>query len=162
MDFARPRAAALAVRGERLIAVGSEAEILPLAGPTTRRIDLGQRTVLPGLIDSHCHFAGLGAYGLGRLDLSDARSFDDVVAAVAARVKKAKPGEWIRGGRWDHERWPGHKLPVHAALSAVSPDNPVWLTRVDGHAGLANAAAMKIAGVSAATTAPTARRDPAR
>ncbi|MEW6250131.1 MAG: amidohydrolase [Planctomycetota bacterium] len=154
VDPARPRAAALAIRGDRLVAVGSNADVLTLAGPDTRRFDLAGRTVLPGLIDAHAHLSNLGSYGLGLLDLSETRSFDAVVAAVAARVKKARPGEWIRGGRWDHERWPERKLPVHAALSAVSPENPVWLTRVDGHAGLANAAALKLAGITRETPEP--------
>jgi len=154
LDANRPRAEALASAGERLIAVGADAEIRRLIKPETRIVDLGGRTVLPGLIDAHCHVASLGSFGLGRLDLSDARSFEDVVAAVAARVKTAKPGEWIVGGRWDHESWPERKLPAHEELGAVSPENPVWLRRVDGHAGLANAAAMKRAGIARDTPSP--------
>lgn len=151
---ARPRAEALAVTGDRITAVGSNAEIRRLAGPDSKAIDLGGKTVLPGLIDAHCHVAGLGSFGLGRIDLSEARSYDALVATVRERVKQAKPGEWILGGRWDHENWPERQLPTHAALSAVSPDHPVWLTRVDGHAGLANAAALKLAGVTRQTPAP--------
>jgi len=98
--------------------------------------------------------ASLGSYALGRIDLSGARSFDEVVEMVAARVKQAGKGEWIVGGRWDHESWPGRQLPTHQRLSAVSPDNPVWLTRVDGHVGLANAVAMKLAGVNRDTPSP--------
>ena len=154
LDPDRPRAEALAVAGDRIVAVGGAAEVLSLRTPETRLIDLAGQTVLPGLIDSHCHVAGLGSYALGRIDLSQARSFDEVVATVAERVKEAKPGEWIVGGRWDHESWPGRVLPSHEKLSAVSPDNPVWLTRVDGHAGLANAAAMKIAGITSDATSP--------
>jgi predicted amidohydrolase YtcJ len=150
----RPRAEALAIAGNRIVAVGSVAEVLKLRQPQTRVMDLGGRTVLPGLIDAHGHIGGLGIYGLGRLDLSRAASFEEVVAAVAERVRTAKKGEWILGGRWDHENWPDRRLPTHHALSRISPDNPVWLTRVDGHAGLANAAAMKIAGVSRATESP--------
>jgi len=153
-DCARPRAEALAVTGDRIVAVGSSVELSRLAGPGTTTIDLGGQTVLPGLIDAHCHMAGLGSFGLGRSDLSDARSYEALVATVAEQVKKAKPGEWIRGGRWDHERWADRRLPAHAGLSAVSPDHPVWLTRVDGHAGLANAAALKLAGVTRDTPAP--------
>jgi len=150
----RPRAAALAVRGGRLLAIGSAAEVRRLGGEDAEVVDLHGATVLPGLIDAHGHVAGLGSYGLGRLDLSGARSFADVVAAVGQRAKEVQPGEWIVGGRWDHERWPERTLPTHGQLSAVSPDNPVWLTRVDGHAGLANAAAMRAAGVTRATEAP--------
>ncbi len=154
LDPARPRAEALGVAGDRIVAVGSNAEVRKLVQPRTKICDLGGRTVLPGLIDAHCHVASLGSFGLGRIDLSEARSYKDLVAAVAARVKEAQPGEWIVGGRWDHENWPGRKLPTHHKLSEVSPNNPVWLTRVDGHAGLANAAAMKLAGITRDTPDP--------
>ncbi|MFH1746941.1 MAG: amidohydrolase [Planctomycetota bacterium] len=154
MNAAQPRAEGLALAGGHIVAVGSNAEVLNQRQPQTKLIDLGGKTVLPGLIDAHCHVAGLGGYGLGRVDLSEAQSFDDVVAQIAARVEKAQAGEWILGGRWDHESWPQRRLPNHEQLSAVCPDNPVWLTRVDGHAGLANAAAMKLAGITSETTAP--------
>lgn len=150
----RPRAAALAVAGERIVRIGSRDEVLAGAAEGAKKIDLGGATVLPGLIDAHAHMAGLGSFALGRLDLSAARSFDEVVTAVEQRVRSAAPGEWILGGRWDHESWPDRKLPSHEALSAVSPDNPVWLTRVDGHAGLANAAAMRQAGVTRESASP--------
>ena len=155
LDPARPRAEALAIAGDRIVAVGSADQILALRQPATRIVDLGGHTVLPGLIDAHAHLAALGSYALGRIDLSEAKSFEEVVQAVEDRVKRAKKGEWILGGRWDHESWPGRSLPTHDALSAVSPDNPVWLTRVDGHAGLANAAAMKLAGIGRDTPAPS-------
>jgi predicted amidohydrolase YtcJ len=154
LDPARPRAEALAVAGERLLAVGSNAEIRKVAGPATRVHDLAGRTVLPGLIDAHCHFAALGSYSLGHVDLSPARSFDEIIAAVAARTAKTEKGAWILGGRWDHERWPERRLPTNTALSAATPDNPVWLRRVDGHAGIANAAALKLAGITRDTPAP--------
>jgi predicted amidohydrolase YtcJ len=154
LDPARPRAEALAVAGERITAVGSLHDVLRLRQPATRIVDLQGHTVLPGLIDAHAHVAGLGSYALGCVDLSAARSFDEVVEMIAARVRETAKGEWIVGGRWDHESWPGRKLPTHEKLSAVSPDNPVWLRRVDGHAGLANAAAMKLAGVDRDTPSP--------
>jgi predicted amidohydrolase YtcJ len=154
LDPARPRAEALGVAGDRIVAVGSNAEVRKLMQPQTKVRDLGGGTVLPGLIDAHCHVASLGLFGLGRINLREAGSFGDVVAAIAARVKEVQPGEWILGGRWDHEGWPGRKLPTHRELSEVSPDNPVWLTRVDGHAGLANAAAMRLAGITRDTPDP--------
>ncbi len=154
MDASRPRAAALAIRDGRIVAVGSDAQIRRLAGAETKVHDLAGRTVLPGLIDAHGHIGGLGSFGLGRLDLSQAAGFEDVLRAVEARVRQARPGEWILGGRWDHESWPDRKLPTHERLSEVSPENPVWLTRVDGHAGLANAAAMKLSGVTRETQSP--------
>lgn len=150
----RPRAQAIGVAGGRIVAVGSDAEVRRLATPETREFDLRGRTVLPGLIDAHGHMEGLGLFGLGRIDLSAAKNFDDVVGAVVERARTAKPGEWIIGGRWDHESWPEKRLPTHDALSAATPRNPVWLSRVDGHAGIANAEAMRIAGVSRATTDP--------
>lgn len=155
LDAACPRAEALAVAGDRIVAIGSLREVMHLGQPTTRVVDLQGKTVLPGLIDAHAHPASLGNFALGRIDLREAGSFEEVVELVAPRVQKASKGEWIVGGRWDHESWPGRRLPTHHKLSAVSPDNPVWLTRVDGHAGLANAAAMKLAGVDHDTPSPS-------
>lgn len=149
-----PRADALAVKDGKILAIGDLSSVAKACGPAARKIDLRGRCVLPGLIDAHGHMSGLGAYALGQLDLSTAKSFDDIVAAVRAKAKSAKPGEWILGGRWDHESWPTRTLPTHAALSAVSPLNPVWLTRVDGHAGIANAAALKACNISRTTIAP--------
>lgn len=153
LDAAIPKAAALAVRSDRILAVGA-LEDLRTEYDAAERVDLGGKTVLPGLIDAHGHLLGLGSFGLGKLDFSRCRSFDEVVAMVSAKAKTAKKGEWILGGRWDHESWPEKRLPTHAKLSDVTPDNPVWITRVDGHAGLANAAAMKLAGVTRDTKAP--------
>jgi predicted amidohydrolase YtcJ len=154
LDSAWRRAEALAVAGDRIVAVGARREVQRLKQPATRVVDLGGKTVLPGLIDAHAHFASLGSYELGRVDLSDARSFDEVVEMIAARAKRADEGDWIIGGRWDHERWPGRELPTHEKLSVVCPDHPVWITRVDGHAGLANAAAMRLAGITRETPSP--------
>ncbi len=156
MDAARPRASAIAVVGDRVLAVGSDAEIRAIGaqGEGTAVVDLEGRTVLPGLIDCHGHVAGLGAFGIGLMDLSRAQSFTDVVAAVSRRVSGTAPGDWITGGRWDHESWPSRVLPSHGELSGTSPQNPVWLRRVDGHAGLANAKAMELAGVKADTPSP--------
>jgi len=154
MDAASPRAEALAIAGDRLVAVGSDEEIRRLVGEGTAVHNLGGRTVLPGLIDAHGHIGSLGLFGLGRLDLSTARSMDELVAKVSAAAKKAGAGAWVLGGRWDHESWPGKELPRHGGLSAATSDNPVWLRRVDGHAGLANAAAMRRAGVTRETVSP--------
>ncbi|MGE3180118.1 MAG: amidohydrolase [Phycisphaerae bacterium] len=155
MSEAKPHADAMAVRAGRIIAIGTEAEVRQAAGEESEIIDLRGRTVLPGLIDAHGHLLGLGAFGVGKLDLSGAKSFDEVIAAVREKAAAAKQGEWIVGGRWDHESWPDKKLPSHAALSAATPDNPVWITRVDGHAGLANAAAMKLADVDGRSVSPS-------
>jgi predicted amidohydrolase YtcJ len=154
MDPGRQRAEALAVRGSRILGAGSIQEMRQWTGTETKVVDLGGRTVLPGLIDAHGHVAGLGSFGLGRIDLSRARSFDEVVSGIADQAKKAKKGEWILGGRWDHESWPSKQLPTHNDLSAVTRENPVWLRRVDGHAGLANSAAMRLAGITRDTPSP--------
>jgi len=154
LDAARPRAEALGVAKGRIVAVGSNAAVLANRTPETKVVALNGATVLPGLIDAHGHVAGLGSFAFGRLDLSGAKSFDDVVAAVAQAAANTPKGQWILGGRWDHESWPERTLPRHDALSAASPDHPVWLTRVDGHAGLANAEAMRRAGVTRETATP--------
>ncbi len=156
MDAARPvaRAGAIAVFGDRILAVGSDAEVRAMADKNTTVVDLKGATVLPGLIDCHGHVAGLGSFGLGLMDLSRAQSFVDVVASVSRRVREVAPGDWITGGRWDHESWPSRVLPTHGELSGATPDNPVWLRRVDGHAGLANGKAMEAAGVTKDTQSP--------
>lgn len=154
LDPARPRVESIAVRGSRVLFAGSAADLDQYTGPGTKVVDLGGKTVLPGLIDAHGHAAGLGSFGLGRLDFSRARSLDEVVATIADHLKQTKKGEWVLGGRWDHESWPSRQLPTHDDLSAVSPENPVWLRRVDGHAGLANGAAMRVAGVTRDTLSP--------
>jgi hypothetical protein len=154
LDPARPTAEAIAVRGGRIVAVGSDSEVRPLAGPATKIVGLDGRTVVPGLIDAHGHLAGLGSLLTGRLDLAATKSFDEVVAAVKDRVAKAKPGEWILGGRWDQANWGQKEYPTHHRLSEAAPANPVWLTRVDGHMGLANRKAMELAGVTRATPDP--------
>ena len=154
MDAARPRAQAIALQGDRILRVGTDREMRPLIFPRTRVVDLGGATVLPGLIDAHGHMHGLGAYGLGMLDFSESKNFGEVVAQVAGKARAAQPGHWVLGGRWDHESWPGRELPTHQALSEASPANPVWLRRVDGHAGLANADAMRRAGITRDTPNP--------
>src|SRR5688572_6825248 len=127
----QPRAQALAVRGERIVRVGTDAEVDALAGPKTQIIDLAGRFAMPGFIEGHGHFMMLGRSMLS-LDLSDARSWDEVVARVAAAVKKTNPDDWIIGVGWHQERWPPlpadqtfEGLPAHHALSAVSRNNPV-------------------------------------
>ncbi len=154
---AHPEAAALAIRGDRLVAVGPEAEILALKGAATQVVDLGGRTVVPGLTDAHGHFTNLGS-SLQRLDFRGLRSYDAIVAMVKARAATARPGEWILGRAWDQNLWENKAFPTHDKLDAAAPNNPVYLTRVDGHAGLANAKAMQLAGVTRATEAPAGGR----
>jgi hypothetical protein len=148
------RLEAIRVQFGRIKTTGTNERLLREADAFDRCIDLQGRTVLPGLIDAHGHLLGLGAFGLGRLDLTNAASFSDVVGAVKDAASRAAPNEWILGGRWDHESWPEKNLPTHAPLSAVSPHNPVWLRRVDGHAGIANAAALRLAAITRSTPSP--------
>jgi predicted amidohydrolase YtcJ len=154
MNPLQPRAEAMAVRGEFLVAVGTLENVRAQAGADAKEVDLGGKTVLPGLIDSHGHMASLGAFGLGVLELSAAADFGAVVKAAAEAAEKKGAGEWVLGGRWDHESWPGKELPTHGELSKATPENPVWLRRVDGHAGIANAAALELAGITRDTPNP--------
>ncbi|HVO10654.1 MAG TPA: amidohydrolase [Vicinamibacteria bacterium] len=159
LDPARPSAEAVAVRGGRIVAVGTDSEVAALIGPQTRVVELRGRTVIPGFEDSHAHLLGVGYQRLD-LDLLGTRSFEEVVGRVAAAVKTRRPGEWIRGRGWHEGRWttpPADAVrgfPTQAALSAVSPENPVVLSRADGHAVLANARAMALRGITRETRAP--------
>jgi predicted amidohydrolase YtcJ len=146
-------AEAIAIRGDRIARVGTNNEILPLRGSATRVIDVRGRTIVPGLQDSHGHVTALGA-SMQAVDLRGTTSYQQVIDRVRQRVGRARPGEWILGRSWDQNDWPDSAWPTHDALSAASPDNPVYLTRVDGHAGLANRRAMDLAKLSAATADP--------
>ena len=150
-------AEAIAVQDDRIVRVGSDADVLKLRASSTRVIDLGGATVVPGLHDAHGHFTGLGAF-LQSLNLRGTTSYQQIVDRVRERVAKARPGEWIVGRAWDQNDWADTRFPTHDALSAVSPNNPVYLTRVDGHAGLANRAAMALAGLTAAIPDPAGGR----
>ncbi len=159
VDPKRPRAEAVAVRGNRIVAVGSNADVQPFVGSRTSVHDLAGRTVVPGFDDSHAHFRGIGFARLD-VDLVGTRSYAEVVERVAATLKGRPRGEWIRGRGWHEGKWdspaPGavRGFPTHAALSAISPENPVVLERADGHAVLANARAMALEGISRETKAP--------
>jgi predicted amidohydrolase YtcJ len=144
---------AIAVTGDRIAALGSDAEVLRRRGDATRVVDAQQAAVVPGLHDAHGHFIGLGE-SLQIVDLRGTSSYDEVIARVRQRVATAAPGDWILGRSWDQNDWPQKQFPTHEALSAVSPDNPVYLTRVDGHAGLANQQALAAAAITRTSTDP--------
>ncbi|HVL68053.1 MAG TPA: amidohydrolase [Vicinamibacterales bacterium] len=154
-----PEAQAVAASGGRIVAVGSNAEIRKYIGPNTEVIDVQGQLVIPGFIEGHGHFTGVGNARLN-LNLMDAKSWDEIVAMVAERVKTAKPGEWILGRGWHQEKWDRRPepnvegFPTHESLSAVSPDNPVFLTHASGHASFANAKAMELSGVTGRTPQP--------
>ena len=159
MDGSQPEAQALAVQGDTIIAVGSNEEISPYIGNGTRVIELSGATAVPGFIEGHGHFLGLGQSKMG-LELMRTRSWDEIVNLVQKAVRTARPGEWIVGRGWHQEKWSSppqpavEGFPLHAALSAVSPDNPVLLTHASGHATIANAKAMSLAGISRRTPNP--------
>ena len=159
VDDAKPQAQALAARGDTLVAVGTDAEIAPYIGPKTRVIDLQGRRAVPGFIEAHGHFTGVGQARIV-LNLTRVKNWDEIVAMVKDASAKARPGEWILGRGWHQEKW-NHPpqpavegFPTHASLSAVSPDNPVVLTHASGHASFANAKAMALAGVTRDTKSP--------
>ncbi len=156
-DVNRPVVEALAVRGGRIAFVGSNRGALALAGPRTERLDLAGKTVITGMVDAHAHLLGLGQ-ALRTVDLVGTRSYDEVIARVVERAKTARPGEWIRGRGWDQNDWADTRFPTHTALSRAVPNNPVYLTRVDGHAALVNAKALELAQVTAATPDPSGGR----
>ena len=159
LEDARPEVQALAVRGDTIVALGSDQDVRPYIGAGTKVIDLGGALATPGFIDAHVHFTGVGE-AARNLKLSTAKNWDDIVRMVADAAKTARPGEWILGRGWHQEKWsevPSPNVegfPLHEALSRVSPNNPVWLTHASGHAGFANALAMKAAEVTKSTPDP--------
>ncbi|GAC1650876.1 MAG: amidohydrolase [Gemmatimonadaceae bacterium] len=156
-DDVRPTAEGLAVRGGRIVFVGSARGAAALAGPGTRRLDLRGRTIVPGLVDAHAHLLGLGV-ALRTVDLTGTRTYDEVIARVVARAHQLPAGTWLLGRGWDQNAWPDTHFPTHDPLSRATPDHPVFIARVDGHASLANARAMQMAGVTAATRDPDGGR----
>ena len=154
VDPAHPVVSALAVHKGRVVFAGSDTEAQAFSG---RRVDLHGKTVLPGLIDAHAHLLSLGNF-LRRVNLVGAKSYDEVIARTVKAAAEVKKGEWILGRGWDQTLWEPKDFPTHDALSRALPDHPVVLTRVDGHAVLANARAMQLAGITAATKDPEGGR----
>ena len=160
VDAALPEAQAIAIRGDRIAAIGTEASIQPYIGAATQVIDLRGQLAIPGLVESHGHFMGLGQSKM-TLDLMDVKDWNEIVAMVAAAAKQATPGEWIVGRGWHQEKWSSvpkpnvEGFPFHDELSKVSPDNPVMLTHASGHASFVNAKAMELANITWATVNPS-------
>ncbi|MGE3524673.1 MAG: amidohydrolase family protein, partial [Gemmatimonadales bacterium] len=146
-------AEAVAIRGDSILAVGDSGELRRYVGPETRRIDNGSALVVPGFMDGHTHFLG-GGYQLASVDLRTADSPSEFVSRLRDFASERKPGEWITGGDWDHERWPGAPLPRREWIDSVTPNNPVFINRLDGHMGLANSAALRAAGITRASQSP--------
>lgn len=147
---AQPNATSMAVVGRKIHAVGSGADTKAFIGPKTRVIDAGGRLIVPGFNDAHIHFIETGQQ-LSAVDLRDAKTPQEFVARIKAFAAKLPKGRWILGGKWDHENWTPNSLPTAALIDAASPDNPVFIDRLDGHMALANSVAMKLAGVNKET-----------
>lgn len=156
-DAARPRAEALAIRGDRIVFVGSAHEAAMLRGASTRVYDVAGKTVIPGMIDAHGHLTGLGS-ALRTVDLVGTRSLDEIVQKVSARAAQLPAGSWVIGRGWDQNDWADTRFPAHARLSSAVANHPVALTRVDGHALFANARAMQLAGITRETADPAGGR----
>jgi hypothetical protein len=142
-----PEAEAIAVRDGRVAAVGTSAQMQALAGSGTRVIDLAGRRVVPGFNDAHVHFFW-GGNSLANVHLTDATSKAEFRRRIAEFAKTRKAGEWIADGNWDEEKWSPAELPTHQLIDDVTPNNPLWVNRSDGHMMLANALAMKLAGIT--------------
>src|SRR5690242_5580900 len=148
-DTSRPWADAIAVSGDRIAAVGSSAQVRKMADSTTRVIDAHGAMLTPGFIDSHVHFLD-GGFGLSSVKLRDAKTPAEFIARIKAFAATIPPGTWITGGDWDHEQW-GGELPRRDWIDSVTPNNPVFVNRLDGHMSLANSAALEAAKVTRAT-----------
>ncbi len=153
VDAKNSRAEAVAVKGDKIIYVGAERGAAAFVGEKTKVYDLKGATVVPGLIDSHGHLLGLGQ-SLRQLNLVGTISYEQIVEMVAKRARETPRGQWILGRGWDQNDWPEKSFPTHHKLSEVSPDHPVLLERIDGHASLANKKALEIAGVNRNTPDP--------
>lgn len=157
MDVDKPQATALAVLGDRIIAVGTEADVKAFVGAKTQKIELPGKFVVPGLVDGHCHLHGLGV-ARESLDVRGKKSADEIARAVAEAAKGRAAGEWITGRGWDQNLFMPAVFPTHQSLDMVSPDRPVALTRIDGHAMWVNAAAMRAAGIDKSVADPPGGR----
>jgi hypothetical protein len=156
-DDGRPMANAMAIRGGRVLFVGSDRGALTLRGPQTRVLDAAGATVIPGIADAHVHLLNLGM-ALRTVNLVGARSYDEVISRIAAKARELPAGTWITGRGWDQNDWPDTRLPHHEALSRAVPSHPVYVVRIDGHASLSNAAALRLGNVTSASTDPQGGR----
>ncbi|MDB6056665.1 MAG: nfdA 3 [Verrucomicrobiales bacterium] len=146
-----PRATAVAIEGGKIISVGDLGKVQRRAGPKTKRIDAKGKLVLPGFNDSHVHFLD-GGFGISNIKLRDAATPEEFARRIGEYAKTLAPGKWITGGEWDHQKWPGTPLPTKQMIDAVTPNNPVFVSRTDGHMGLGNSLALKLAGITKDTT----------
>jgi predicted amidohydrolase YtcJ len=153
VNAARPWAQAVAIRDGKFVAVGKDDEIKKLIGKDTKVIDLGGKLALPGFNDAHLHFANGGLYLLG-IDLRPAHDEKEFAHILKEYIYKVPKGEWVTGGNWDHENWPSKKHPRKEMIDPFTPGHPVLVSRLDGHMGLANSLALKLAGITRDTPDP--------
>ena len=153
VDHTNPTAQAVAVLGDRIIAVGSSADVAALRGPATRLIDAGGKLLLPGFNDAHVHFVS-GGRSLDEVQLNDAKSLEEFKRRIEERVRITPKGEWVEGGDWDETKWTPAKLPTKDVIDSFTPDTPVLLSRYDGHMALANSVALRLAGITTKTPDP--------
>ncbi|HTS09202.1 MAG TPA: amidohydrolase [Candidatus Eisenbacteria bacterium] len=153
VDKSIPTAQAVAVLGDRIVAVGSDADVDAWRGSSTRVIDAGGKLLLPGFNDAHVHFVS-GGRQLDAIQLNDATSAQEFARRIGERAKVTPKGEWILGGNWDETKWNPPNMPTKELIDAVTPDIPVFVSRYDGHMGLANSAALRLAGITANTPDP--------
>jgi len=146
----QPWAGGVAMRGDTILAVGDSGDVARFVGDSTQVLSVAGAMIVPGFMDGHTHFLD-GGIQLVSVDLRTADSPEEFTARVGAFAAERKPGEWIIGGDWDHERWPGTPLPTRAWIDSVTPNNPVFVNRLDGHMGVANSAALRAAGITKAT-----------
>lgn len=153
VDKSLPTAQAVAVLGDRIVAVGSSVDIDAWHGPHTQVIDAGGKLLLPGFNDAHVHFVS-GGMQLDNIQLNDAATPGEFARRIGERAKVTAKGEWILGGNWDETKWNPPNMPTKELIDALTPDTPVFVTRYDGHMGLANSVALRLAGITANTPDP--------
>lgn len=152
-DVQRPDAQAVAIHAGVVIAVGADDDVRGLVDPNTEVIDAGGRLVIPGFNDAHVHFI-MGAEELVGVDLRPSHDASDMARRLGEYASGRPAGEWITGGYWDHEAWPGAALPRRDQIDAATPRHPVFVKRLDGHLALANSEAMRRAGITGDVTPP--------
>jgi predicted amidohydrolase YtcJ len=153
VDQSMPTAQAVAVLGERIVAVGSTADVESWRGQHTRIIDAGGRLLLPGFNDAHVHFVS-GGQQLTSVQLKDVTTPEEFARRIGERAKITPKGEWITGGTWDETKWNPPNIPTKALIDPLTPETPVFVERYDGHMGLANSLALRLAGITAKTPDP--------
>lgn len=152
-DPSQPYAEALAIKADRILAVGFNNQIRPMRGKHTKIVDAAGHMVLPGCIDNHTHLMA-GGFQLLSLDLREVKSKDEFIQAIAGRANRIPNGCWIAGGGWNNDQWVQNQVPVKEWIDCFTPDIPVFVTRSDLHIGFANSAALRLAGINRTTADP--------